>query len=101
MYISHFCYTTLYTGGYLKIIIKKIGISLIGVPILILGIILIPLPGPGILVTLLGLYILSFAFESLKPHLEKYKKMAMNIIDKAKEKQNAVLEKDKKKPKTD
>lgn len=74
-------------------IIKKIIISVIGFPILIIGIILIPLPGPGILVTLLGLFILSFAFESVKPHLEKYKNVVKRIISEARKKQDNFIDK--------
>ena len=76
-------------------LIKKIIISLVGFPVLIIGIILIPLPGPGIIVTFLGLFILSFAFDSLKPHLEKYKKMINTIYLKAKAKEAKFLEKHK------
>lgn len=91
------CYTNKRKRGCVlsrvKIFIKKLLISLVGFPILIIGIILIPLPGPGILVTLLGLFILSFAFESLKPHLERYKTKLRDIIKKSKDKQNAFLDK--------
>lgn len=76
-----------------KTILFKIIISIIGVPVLVVGIILIPLPGPGILVTLLGLYILSFAFESVKVHLETYKNKIKDIYKKAKAKQNSINEK--------
>lgn len=38
-------------------------IALIGFPVVILGIILVPLPGPGLLVMFAGLFILSTEFE--------------------------------------
>lgn len=76
-------------------IIKKIIISVVGFPVVIIGIILIPLPGPGILVTLFGLFILSFAFESMKPHLEKYKNMVKKVVLDAKQKQDKFIDKHK------
>lgn len=76
-----------------KHIIKKILFGLVGFPVLIIGIILIPLPGPGILITLLGLYILSFAFESLKPILEKYKQKIKQIYLASKSRQQAFIDK--------
>ncbi|CAN5374946.1 hypothetical protein BH24ACT7_BH24ACT7_04330 [soil metagenome] len=41
---------------------RKVGVLLVGVPVLLLGIALIPLPGPGTLVVLAGLAILSLEF---------------------------------------
>ena len=76
-----------------KKILFKTFITIIGLPILVIGIVLIPLPGPGLLVTLLGLFILSFAYDSVKVHLEKYKKELMKIINKAKEKQKDINKK--------
>jgi uncharacterized protein (TIGR02611 family) len=40
----------------------------ISLPILIVGIILIPLPGPGLLLCLLGLMILSLEFDTAKKY---------------------------------
>lgn len=76
-------------------ILKKVILSLIGFPILIVGLILIPLPGPGVLISILGLFILSFAFESIKPHLEKYKKVIYGIYKNAKEKEAKFVDKHK------
>lgn len=44
-------------------VIRKVAIALVGFPVLGLGVVLIPLPGPGVPVCLLGLIILSFEFE--------------------------------------
>lgn len=41
---------------------RKIAIALVGALVLAAGIVMIPLPGPGWLVVVLGLYILSFEF---------------------------------------
>lgn len=51
----------------------KIVILAVGVPVLVLGIILVPLPGPGLLVVLLGLIILSQEFEWADRHVHKIK----------------------------
>ncbi len=60
-------------------LLRKIGVALVGFPLLIIGLILIPLPGPGILVVLLGLIILAMEFEWAKSHKQRihrhYKKL--------------------------
>lgn len=68
---------------------KKVGVSLIGIPILILGIILIPLPGPGLLVSLLGLIILSTEFDWAHRYQMKARSELKKIYDKAKERTDA------------
>ncbi len=62
----------------------------IGLPVLVLGIILIPLPGPGILVSFLGLYILSSEFDAAKPYRDKIKKKLQKLINTAKTKQEEI-----------
>lgn len=47
-------------------LVRKAVVLTIGIPVLLLGIALIPLPGPGLLVTLLGLFILSLEFQWAK-----------------------------------
>lgn len=64
---------------------RKFAVAAVGIPVLILGIILIPLPGPGLLVCFAGLFILSLEFEWIKPHLERVKAELKKIIDKSKE----------------
>ncbi len=74
-------------------ILRKVVVALVGVPIVILGIILIPLPGPGILVTILGLFILSLEFESVKKPLDKYLNKLKKIYKDAKERQQKIIDK--------
>ena len=69
-------------------LLRKIGIALVGFPILIVGLILIPLPGPGILVTLAGLFILAVEFEWAKKHQRRIKKHLNRVIRKTKSKQD-------------
>lgn len=53
--------------------VRKLIIGTVGFSILVLGIILIPLPGPGILVCILGLIILSWEFTWAERHLDRAK----------------------------
>ncbi|MBC7581909.1 PGPGW domain-containing protein [Aeromicrobium sp.] len=46
-----------------KKIIRKVGVGLIGFPLLVVGAILVPLPGPGLLVMFIALVLLSNEFE--------------------------------------
>lgn len=59
-------------------------ISTFGFGLLALGIVLIPLPGPGILVAILGLLILSWEFAWAKRHLERAKVIHRKITKKTK-----------------
>lgn len=58
---------------------RKIVIGLVGTALIILGIVLIPLPGPGFLVIFAGLFVLSLEFEWVKPHVERAKKQVRKI----------------------
>ena len=73
---------------------KKTIVGLIGFPLLLLGIILIPLPGPGLLVCFLALLLLSREFDWAAKHAENAKTQVRKINDKAK----ARAEKIKKNP---
>ncbi len=64
---------------------RKIGVLLIGLPLFAVGIILIPLPGPGLLVCFAALFILSLEFEWAKPYLERVKTEYKKIMEKSKE----------------
>jgi uncharacterized protein (TIGR02611 family) len=45
---------------------KKAAVAIIGLTVLVVGLILLVLPGPGILVIIAGLFILSLEFEKAK-----------------------------------
>jgi uncharacterized protein (TIGR02611 family) len=64
---------------------RRLIIGLFGFPILLIGIILIPLPGPGLLVCFLGLLILSLEFEWAATHRDKAKAQIKKISDIAKD----------------
>lgn len=74
---------------------RKILVLLVGLPLLVLGIILIPLPGPGVLVCLLAFFVLSLEFEWASKHFERFKLELKKIYDKSKERQRKFEEKHK------
>lgn len=67
-----------------KKLIRRIVVSAIGFPLFIVGLILIPLPGPGILTCFLALFILSLEFDWASKYFEITKKKLKEIIDKSK-----------------
>lgn len=71
-------------------VLRKIIVALIGFPLLALGIILIPLPGPGLLTCLAALLILSLEFDWVAPYLDKGKAQLRKITAEAKAKKEAI-----------
>lgn len=67
-------------------LIRKLVFAAIGFPVLVIGLVLIPLPGPGILVSFLGLFILSFEFDWAKQYADKMKSVIHSLLEKAKDK---------------
>lgn len=65
-------------------VIRKFAVAAIGVPLLIIGIILIPIPGPGLLVCFLAFLILSLEFDWAAKYLDKSKKEFKKIYANAK-----------------
>lgn len=54
-------------------LLKKLIVVMIGLPITLVGIILVPLPGPGLLVMFVGLFILSLEFDWAKKYVDEIK----------------------------
>lgn len=77
---------------------RKILFGTVGLAILIIGILLIPLPGPGLLVCLLGLFILSLEFVWAQPYMEKVKKELSKFVDQYKARRDEINRKYPKKP---
>ena len=71
---------------------RKIIVALIGLPLLALGLVLIPLPGPGILVSLAALFILSLEFSWAKKYRDICRNKLKTIYDSATEKRKAMLD---------
>jgi uncharacterized protein (TIGR02611 family) len=65
---------------------RKVFLGLVGSLVLLLGLIMIPVPGPGLLICLLGLFILSLEFEWAKPHMDRIKAKFAKIVAEAKAK---------------
>lgn len=63
---------------------KKVIIALIGFPLLLLGIILIPLPGPGLLVVFAALVILSGEFDWANKYSQAAREKLKSIYEKSK-----------------
>lgn len=74
-------------------LVRQIAVAAVGVPMLIIGLILIPVPGPGLLICFIALLILAAEFESLKPMRDKSKAKLKLIYDKAKERQDRINKK--------
>lgn len=64
--------------------IRTVVVMAVGFPLVILGVILIPLPGPGILVSLLGLFVLSLEFSWAQKNLDFTKQKLKKIYQEAK-----------------
>lgn len=70
----------------LWVVVRKSGVFILGISVLALGIALIPLPGPGLLVCILGLFILSWEFAWAERQLDRAKAAQRRVIEKAKSK---------------
>lgn len=65
---------------------RRFAVLAIGLPLIGLGIILIPLPGPGLLVMLAGLFVLSLEFDWAKRRRDEVSAKLKEIIAKNKPK---------------
>jgi hypothetical protein len=59
-----------------------------GIPLIVIGVLLMFLPGPGIPVLLLGLFVLSLEFEWAKRYMDRLKETQQKAIEKAKARKN-------------
>ncbi len=70
--------------GKAKNVVRKVIVAALGFPLFVLGIILIPLPGPGLVVSFIALFILSFEFDWANKYKEKAKVEFRKIYENAK-----------------
>jgi uncharacterized protein (TIGR02611 family) len=70
--------------------LRKLIVGLIGFPLLVLGAILVPLPGPGFLVMFIALALLATEFEWANKHATTFKRKLKQIYDTAMAKADAV-----------
>lgn len=71
-------------------LLRKLIILVIGLPILALGVVLVPLPGPGLLVCFVGLFVLSLEFTLARKYLDKVKDALRRVYDEAKERADRI-----------
>jgi len=64
--------------------LRKLLTGIVGFPLLVLGLILIPIPGPCVLICFIALFILSFGFDWANKYLEKCKQVFRKIYTTAK-----------------
>lgn len=74
-------------------LLRRILALSVGGPLFVIGIVLIPLPGPGVLVTFISLYILSLGFPSVDDKYNIYKQKLNSHYKSAKQKQDHFLDK--------
>jgi uncharacterized protein (TIGR02611 family) len=77
--------------------LRKFAVFSAGSIVIIAGIILLVIPGPGLLTIAVGLLILSSEFEWAERHLKRVKKRMRDIYEKAKMKQEELKDKKQKK----
>ncbi len=65
---------------------RKVGVLLVGIPIFIIGVILVPLPGPGLLIMFAGLFIISLEFDWAKKHVDLIRDKLIAMKDLAQKK---------------
>ena len=65
--------------------LKKTAVLVVGVTVVIIGVALLVLPGPGLLTIALGLLILSSEFTWAERHLQSVKLRLKQVIDTSKE----------------
>jgi hypothetical protein len=71
-----------------KKIFRKTGVTILGVALLIAGAALLVLPGPGLVVIILGLVVLSWEYEWAKHHLHRARQAHKKALDKVRRKKN-------------
>jgi uncharacterized protein (TIGR02611 family) len=69
---------------------RKLVISLIGIPLFVVGLILIPVPGPGLLISFLALLLLSLEFDWAQKKLEAAKIELKKIYQSAKDRADKI-----------
>jgi hypothetical protein len=68
---------------------RKTGVTILGFGLLIIGAILLVLPGPGIVVIILGLVVLSWEYEWAKHHLRRARHAHRRAMAKIRQKRQA------------
>lgn len=72
----------------LTTVLRKAGVTILGFGLLIAGLLMLVLPGPGIVVIILGLVVLSWEYEWAKHHLHRARQAHKKAMQKIKDKRN-------------
>ena len=59
--------------------VRRVGVTIVGVAVLGLGVVLLALPGPGVLIIALGFLILSSEYEWARKYFDKARKSAADL----------------------
>lgn len=62
-------------------LIRRVAVSILGFALIILGIVLIPLPGPGTLIVLAGLYVLGTEFRRPREWGDRIRRRGRSLVD--------------------
>lgn len=62
-------------------LVRRLVVTVVGVLLIILGIILIPLPGPGSVVIIGGLYVLGIEYRKPREWGDRMRRRAREVID--------------------
>lgn len=74
-------------------VVRKILVFVTGLPLLVIGLILIPLPGPGVLISFLALLILSVEIPQVQPWLKRQQEKLDHLWQEYKRKQKEIDDK--------
>jgi uncharacterized protein (TIGR02611 family) len=71
-------------------VLRKVVVALVGFPLLVLGAILVPLPGPGFLVMFIALALLATEFDWARKHAATIKRKLKEIYDRSMARADAI-----------
>lgn len=62
-------------------LIRRVGVTVVGAVLVVLGIVLIPLPGPGTLIVVAGLYVLGTEYRRPRAWSERIRRSAKYVVE--------------------
>jgi hypothetical protein len=68
----------------LKKPLRKVGVLIVAVPLLIAGVVMLVIPGPGLLAIFLAFVLLASEFDSLQPYKKKLEAKLKQVTNAAK-----------------
>lgn len=64
-------------------LVRRIVVLVVGIPVTIVGLVLLVAPGPGIPLVIAGLAILAIEFEWAQAHMDRVKQTARRVVARA------------------